>query len=657
MSAPSRPNTPYPSLHHAAADVSEPVAAHGVVSAAAGTPEPLHVEAAEGDRLSRDDSAVSPSRTAGVLQLGQMHVTMRDPTVRGQGMRGREMSEQSDDSKHSYDSSTGVVFNPTAVLALTRQEELRRAMDREQAEFRRRVERERQELEEKQHKLRAELELLDRQAAIETAVRKAESAINQGPINPQAAAEVEATGSGTGVKKESATAAARQSGARVGPHIIWPEPDQQRTEPTASANVAGVDLTQLMIALQGQTLKAHATAPPRFAGQPLNGRPPIHGSSSGAYGSSSGSAGSNASEGRNQTTALTFKQWINQMELYFTVCGMKEEKMQFAYAMTMLTGAAQIHIARLVKKGGTSSSGALPTTWSWLKDKMKETYQPEAREDLMRQQLSLVRQRKEPITDYYNLFQWYASQITLSAREEFDYFERGLKQEYRDMLRETQWTRRSTFSTMGKLLNLAPSADVGTLTVEEAVELCLAKEEGDALKEENRRREHQLHGHSFSNSSNTYSGGHRSGYRGTNGYRGNSSQSSSSNSRPYQSVGNSRSNPIQLSHLESRQEGEQGGSDTEGFDEQGMESEGPGYELNAVEGSPSMMVRSNPPRDSDQSNGRGLQGVTVEIRCWNCDRPGHLKRDCKLPSKPRAASKGTGSSGSKDRNSRGTGKA
>jgi len=308
---------------------------------------------------------------------------------------------------------------------------------------------------------------------------------------------------------------------------------------------------------------------------------------------------------------------------------------------------------RLVQKGGISHSGAQPATWTWFKDKLKETYQPAEREELLKDHLSTMKQEeKESIQDYHAAFTYISAQLTLSPTEEFDYFQRGLRAEYRDMLRDAQWTRRSLVSGLGSYLNLPAGSkvDVGSLSISEAMDLCLRKEEGDALKAASRRREQQLH---------SSSSGYRGGYN--RGMYGNRGAATAGGQRSYGGgAGSSRHQPIHLSALESnrgmddREEGEllaTGEGTAEGMGEHGSEGEGPGYELNAVGSAPSAPVRANPPRDSNSSSQSA--GAANEPRCWNCGKAGHLKKDCKLPLQQTK----TNGSGGAGKNARGAGKA
>ena len=469
--------------------------------------------------------------------------------------------------------------------------------------------------------------------------------------------------------------AALRAMAGSGPPGRESEREERRLQPPASTapapNAGVIDLSQLMAAIamtNGQAVRPSATPPAKFAGQPMSLRPP----SSVHVSVSSGSGGSVTVDGGKRVSIVTYTSWIDDMERYFAMCSMKDEGLQFVYGLNQLTGTALLHMQRLVKKGGNSLSGAAPATWAWLKDKLKEISQPDTQKDALKLQLSLLTQGRMSINEYYTDFQWYMAMLELPPREQFDYFFRGLREEYRTVVREQQATLRTALTALRSVMSVPADVDVGTLTVEASAELCLAKEMEWAQKAEIRRMQQP--------SGSTGHSPHYSGHRYGNGYtRGGSANNrgGAAASRPYYGVGNTRSQPILLSNLEShlgsssRDEVEgqtmgEGGYEVEGY---APEGDGPGYELNAVGVTPSTMVRAYPPRDAsagprpfnNNNNGRGVGG---EMRCWNCDQAGHRKRECRQPLRARGGYGGGGANssgradggGGADKNSRGEGK-
>jgi len=74
-------------------------------------------------------------------------------------------------------------------------------------------------------------------------------------------------------------------------------------------------------------------------------------------------------------------------------------------------------------------------TWKWLKDKLMQHFNPVERNQIIEDQLNILRQHlNEGVTEYYQKFTKLVSYIRLSRQEEFSKFHAGLRSDLRNYI-------------------------------------------------------------------------------------------------------------------------------------------------------------------------------------------------------------------------------
>lgn len=398
--------------------------------------------------------------------------------------------------------------------------------------------------------------------------------------------------------------------------------------PQPKAYSAGVDLTEWAEQIGGHYLRPSAEKPEKFYDQPLIGIP---------------NAVSRV-DGHGKThVQQTLKEWFDSVDVYFMLCGLKDVKVLFLYAMSLLGGVAKgvaesamrnltiIRVPSSIKNEyGVEVPVKIdlqPTTWPWLKEVLRRHYHPAQRNAMIRESLRrLVQGQHESVSSYYRRFKYLADQLFMTEEGLYGDFRAGLLEEYRLALIRVMQVRSGL-----------PGAKE-TMTVTEALNIVLQEEA--TLKDQsqqNRSRQYGWtpggYGRGGRNRSRFSSGGN--GRNGGRGYRQNNNTQSQTQSNPQ----------AQLSHVES-----QGSAAADEWNEEedpresDSETEDEGGQLNATMTSSSTPNRYRSgfiPSPTQQSSGGDRR------RCWICNQSGHFKADCPQRGRRSAGQRGGYGSGGK----------
>ena len=382
---------------------------------------------------------------------------------------------------------------------------------------------------------------------------------------------------------------------------------------------AGVDLTQWAALMEGYAMKAQPEKPPKFFDQPLINTP-------------------NLARRTDGKTQLTLKEWMDAVDVYLLLCGLKDPMICFLYAMSLLGGQAKLVMEaaiakpQIIRVNSKTSTGEViqveyqPNSWPWIKEILKLHYNPVQRQVLLKEKMREVRQGvNESVTDYYLRFSFYASQLEMGGEEQYGDFRAGLLDVYRVALNRVLQVR----STI-------PGAP-DTMNVTEALNIALQEEATSTMQAQHSNARRSGHGASSRDRPYSY---HWSGYNNNN--NSNRPRSSYGNnaggkmSRQYsdntyrhnnQSHGQSQSNPAQsaqLAAMESRRYQGERDDDADGNDSDGEENAG--QFLNAAMSSSSF--NSHPSRSGYVSSPASASGGMDRRRCWICNQSGHFKSDC-----------------------------
>ena len=399
---------------------------------------------------------------------------------------------------------------------------------------------------------------------------------------------------------------------------------------------AGIDLTAVAQEFSGSGIKPHIKQPQNFSGRSIVGLTTL-----------------NSLLTQDATHHQDVEEWVNYMEIYLTLTNVTHERKMFLLAISYLEGAAKTFIEQALlapevqsaessnNSGGVSVAIAqtarpLPAekgTWKWLKDKLMQHFNPVERNQIIEDQLNILRQQlNEGVTEYYQKFTKLVSYIRLSRKEEFSKFRAGLRSDLRNYIDDIVRIKRGL--TGGAAL----------MTMEEAYNLCIQKEISLQRDRQDAYRHRMFAAFNAFAARNSYRTSAKPTQQ-TNTYAAASySKSNQANSygKSAGSTGQNRNNinPLlsnhnissvdQLSslHMIDGQEKELGQSHYQ-FDEGDISYSneiGESGQLNAV--------------NSFSSSGRSA------IECFNCGKLGHISRFCKNKKQPHR--KKSNSSGEKD---------
>lgn len=589
-------------------------------------PNPMGRGTSAVDGIDIDAETDGTTETLSLNRLVLTEVKSDDPS-RTEIPRSPSISIASDRSSHNSSTpSDTVVFSersrrqgiereavPTGILLSGRDQARKEAIEATKKaldEASDRAKRDIQEIEERHRKKLAEIDLTQSTPP---------STPQPAATEPQVQVKREATGPTTpSVKRESA-ATSGQATAPITPLRLYPNPDPAQSKVVQRAYSTGVDLNALAAAFEGKTLRAQADKPQKFSGQPLIGLPPS----------------GHVSLYKDTKPKQTFNEWVGSVDLYFALCGMKDENLCFLFALSLLEGAARTFIEAAMRRprdtiastatsSGSGGGGVKvePSTWSWLKETLRQHYQPAQRNQMVRDQLRMLKQEgRESVTAYYQRFTYYATQLALGEEEEYNSFRAGLRDEYRDSLDKLMRIRRGM-----------PGMSE-TMSVEEAVNNCLADEMADQHK---RGQQHYRSGSPSSYSSSSR-GRPNSNWRG--GY---------SSTHPANSTSSSR--PAQLSTIQNRdmyteewydEWGEEAQEEKGEYGWEYNEREGQMYQMNH-EGVQLNAMTSSSSVPASSSSSSSTPPRTETRTCWNCNKPGHLKQDCRERDRSRGREGGRG---------------
>src|ERR1700733_10639036 len=327
-------------------------------------PNPIGRRTSAIDGIDTDSEIDGTTETLSLNRLVLTEVKSDDPSVTEIPRSPSIASDRS--SQNSGTPSDTVVFSerprrqgieteavPTGVLFSGRDQARKEAVEATKKaldEASDRAKRDIQEIEERHRKKLAEIDLTQSTPP---------STPQPAPTEPQVQVKREATPS---VKRESATTSG-QATAPITPLRLYPNPDPAQSKVVQRAYSTGVDLNALAAAFEGKTLRAQADKPQKFSGQPLIGLPPS----------------GHASLYKDIKPKQTFNEWVGSVDLYFALCGMKDENLCFLFALSLLEGAARTFIEAAMRRprdtstatssgsGGGTGVKVEPSTWSWLK--------------------------------------------------------------------------------------------------------------------------------------------------------------------------------------------------------------------------------------------------------------------------------------------------
>lgn len=413
----------------------------------------------------------------------------------------------------------------------------------------------------------------------------------------------------TSAKKEANGPAADPTPTIDVPPRFFPNPETvNAVPPEQRAYSAGVDLNQWATLLEGQVraMRPQPEKPAKFFDQPLVGVPYIPNKADGS--------------GRAQQT---LKEWMDAVDVYFMLCGMKDDKVCFLFSMSLLGGPAKAVMEAAVRnppilrirsknaEGQIVKVDLKSLTWGWLKEILRVHYHPAQRTTIVRDQLRrLVQSQGESVSAYYQKYIYYAGQLYMTDEEQYNDFRGGLQSVYREALNKVMQVRSGI-----------PGAPE-TMTLNEALNIALQEEA--SLKHQSQLQQSRP----------------RTFYPWSTGRRSYPSPFNNNSNSAARNGERTNSNTAQLSALEQRTVGNanewnedyEGGRDEYGYEEEKGQ-------LNAVTSNSSSMATNMVANRSGTVTSPTTQaGIGDGRRCWICGQQGHFKIDC--PHRGRAASYG-----------------
>jgi hypothetical protein len=416
--------------------------------------------------------------------------------------------------------------------------------------------------------------------------------------------------------------------AQVPPPNLYPNPAAVGSIPSEPrAYSVGVDLTQWASLMEGQAMRPQPEKPPKFYDQPLIGMP-------------------NAVNKTDSKAQLTLKEWMDSMDVYFMLCGLKDIKVCFLFAMSMLGGVAKgvmeaaMRNPVILRVNSRNSDGDVvrvdlqPNNWGWLKETLRAHYHPAQRNMMVREQMRKLSQGpNEDVSSYYNRYQFFAGQLFMTDEESYGDFRAGLQEVYRLALNRVMQVRSGI-----------PGAPE-TMSVTEALNIALQEEATLKFQSQQNRSRPYNWTSKFGGGRNRYRFTSNHGYgHGTAGKNGGSEHRQNNNNSQSQS-----NQPSALTAMESK--GRRGEWKEEDEEDDEYEYEEDRGQLNAAMSSNSHPSRSgyvpSPAQWSSTS-----EGDKRRFRCWICNETGHFKSEC--PQRGRGTGTGQTGYGSRGRGRGGT---